>query len=89
MRGKGARDIIRSDSYSDSHQSISVEEGTYVLKEAEMGMLPKALETVREFMPQNFTLQESVIRQKAEEALSNRGQIWRFSYSVVVGRKGI
>ncbi len=88
MKREGLKDITRSDNHSDN-SNLFVEEGIRVLKEAELSMLPKAVETVRNSVPLTSLGQEQIseMTMKVNQALLSSSQIWRFSFAVVVGRK--
>lgn len=88
MKREGLKDITRSDNHSDN-SNLFVEEGIRVLKEAELSMLPKAVETVRNSVPLTSLGQEQIseMTMKVNQALLRSSQIWRFSFAVVVGRK--
>lgn len=88
MKREGLKDITRSDNHSDN-SNLFVEERIRVLKEAELSMLPKAVETVRNSVPLTSLGQEQIseMTMKVNQALLSSSQIWRFSFAVVVGRK--
>lgn len=88
MKRGGLKNVARSDNYSDNSK-LFVEQGIRVLKEAELSMLPKAVETIRNSVPLTSLGQEQISEMtgKVNQALVSSSQIWRFSFAVVVGRK--
>ncbi|KAH8819276.1 S-adenosyl-L-methionine-dependent methyltransferase [Xylogone sp. PMI_703] len=89
MREAGFRDVVRTKMWA--HEKGSQSEVARVLKAAEYGMLPRALETVMivEEKPVDLIeIDRAVLKMKSEaDRVLESGHVWTFSFAVVAGRK--